>query len=132
MAVFASIGFTQGKILEENGTSKTSPLDHIPPTYGRVGARWHTNQVSFESTILFNGKKYLEDYNLEGEDNLQYAPANGMPAWVTFNMRASYRLGKYLTLQAGVDNMLDMQYRNFASGINAPGRNLWLTLRTTW
>ncbi len=132
MAVYASAGFTQGKIIEEEGASKTSPLDHIPPTYGRVGARWHTNHATLEAFALFNGKKRLEDYNLEGEDNLQYAPPGGLPAWLTLNLRGGYRFGKSLTVQAGIDNVLDLQYRNFASGINAPGRNFWLTLRTSW
>ena len=130
LALYASIAFTQGQILTESGTDKTSPLDHIPPTYGRVGGRWHTGRTSFEGFVLFNGKKKLEDYNLEGEDNLQYAPPDGMPAWLTLNLRGGYRFCKYLTVQAGIDNLLDMQYRNFASGINAPGRNFWLTLRT--
>ncbi len=129
MALYASIGFTQGKIVEGNSTS---PLDHIPPTYGRVGMRWHTSKASVEPFVLFNGKKQLKDYNLEGEDNLQSAPANGMPAWVTMNLRASYRFCKYLSLQAGIDNLLDTQYRTFSSGINAPGRNFWVTLRTSW
>ncbi|MFN0213339.1 MAG: TonB-dependent receptor [Saprospiraceae bacterium] len=131
-ALFASVAFTQGQILEEEGIVKTSPLDHIPPTYGRVAARWHKGSASLEPSILFNGKKRLEDYNREGEDNLQYAPPNGMPAWLTLNLRGSYGFGKHLSVQAGIDNILDMQYRNFASGINAPGRNIWLTLRATW
>ncbi len=132
MAFYASVAFTKGEILEENEADKTSPLDHIPPAYGRVGMRWHTPKASLEPFILFNGKKRLEDYNLEGEDNLQYAPLNGAPAWITLNLRGGYRFGKYLTVQAGIDNILDLQYRNFASGINAPGRNFWLTLRTAW
>jgi hemoglobin/transferrin/lactoferrin receptor protein len=132
MVLFGSVAFTQGQILETEGSLKTSPLDHIPPTYGRVGARWHTKAASIEGNILFNGAKRLEDYNLEGEDNLQYAPINGMPAWLTFNLRGGYRFGKHLTLQAGIDNVMDLQYRNFASGINAPGRNFWLTIRTSW
>ncbi len=131
-ALFGSVAITKGQILEKEGANKTSPLDHIPPLYGQVGGRWHTAQASLEGNMLFNGKKRLEDYNLEGEDNLQYAPANGTAAWATFNLRASYRFSKFLTIQAGIDNMLDMQYRNFASGINAPGRNFWLTLRTAW
>lgn len=82
-----------------------------------------------EAYLLFNGKKKLVDYHLEGEDNLQYAPADGMPAWYTLNIRGGYNIGTYLTLQAGVDNIFDVQYRTFASGINGPGRNIWLTLR---
>lgn len=130
LAAYGSITYTKGEVkLDEGGTK---PLDHIPPVYGRVGLRWHTNRATAEAFVLFNGKKKLEDYNPEGEDNLQYAPATGMPGWTTWNLRGSYRFCKYLTVQAGVDNLMDVQYRAFASGINGPGRNLFMTLRTSW
>ncbi|MBL0098200.1 MAG: TonB-dependent receptor [Bacteroidetes bacterium] len=45
--------------------------------------------------------------------------SEGIPAWFTINLRAAYRLHKLITIQAGVDNIFDMQYRTFASGINA-------------
>lgn len=122
-SAYAAVAYTRGRI------SDGRPLDHIPPVYGKAGARWHTSKAHAEAYILFNGKKKLEDYNLEGEDNLQYAPADGMPAWYTLNIRGGYNIGTHLTLQAGIDNLLDVQYRTFASGINGPGRNLWLTLR---
>jgi hemoglobin/transferrin/lactoferrin receptor protein len=130
LAVFGSIAYTKGEVLASEGDN--TPLDHIPPLYGRVGARWHTKGFAAEGFALFNGKKAIEDYNLEGEDNLQYAPAGGMPTWGVVHLRVSYQFGKWLTVQAGVDNVLDQQYRAFASGINGPGRNVWLTLRTAW
>lgn len=131
LAVYASFNYTYGRILSTSLEAE-KPLDHIPPMYGRVGARWHTSRATAEGFVLFNGKKPIEDYNLDGEDNEQYAPSEGMPAWVTLNLRGSYRFGKNLTLQAGIDNVMDTQYRVFASGINAPGRNLWVTARVNW
>ena len=91
----------------------------------------HTNMLraTAEGFVLFNGKKPLDQYNKEGEDNQQYAPPEGARAWMTLNLRGSYRFGNYFTLQAGVDNVLDQQYRAFASGINAPGRNLFVAVR---
>ncbi|MFZ4549484.1 MAG: hypothetical protein ACOYN4_18700, partial [Bacteroidales bacterium] len=64
-------------------------------------------------------------------DNEQYATADGMPAWFTLNVRASYQFNRNISLQAGVENILDKHYRNFASGISAPGRNVFVTLRGT-
>jgi hemoglobin/transferrin/lactoferrin receptor protein len=129
-AVFASLNYTHGRVRNDEGAD--TPLDHVPPLYGRIGGRWHTPRASAEVFALFNGKKKLEDYNLEGEDNLQYAPADGMPAWYTVNLRGSVRFLSRLSLQAGIDNIFDVQYRAFASGINGPGRNFWITLRTNW
>lgn len=127
LAMYASIAYTSGTILDVS--NRQTPLDHIPPMYGKFGVRWHTTRASIEGVVLFNGQKKLVDYNLEGEDNLQYAPKNGMPAWFTANLRGSYKYNRHLTIQAGIDNVLDMQYRTFASGINAAGRNFWVTAR---
>jgi len=52
-----------------------------------------------------------------------------MPAWFTLNLRANYKIHMYLSLQGGIDNVFDTQYRTFASGINAPGRNFIAALR---
>jgi hemoglobin/transferrin/lactoferrin receptor protein len=82
--------------------------------------------------INFNGWKRIEDYFPNGEDNEIYATAKGMPSWYTINLRAGYEFNKYLALQVGVDNLLDLQYRTFASGINAPGRNLFGTVRVSF
>jgi hemoglobin/transferrin/lactoferrin receptor protein len=52
-----------------------------------------------------------------------------MPAWYTLNLKAGYQFNRYIGLQAGVENILDQHYRNFASGISAPGRNVFVTIR---
>jgi hemoglobin/transferrin/lactoferrin receptor protein len=107
----------------------TTPLDHIPPFFGKISARYHKNKLDAEVYSIFNAKKSLSDYYLNGEDNEQYAPADGMPGWYTLNLRLGYRLIRFVNIQAGVDNIMDLQYRNFASGINAPGRNVFVALR---
>jgi len=129
-AAYGSVSYTRGRIQQEEGDDL--PLDHIPPVYGRIGMRWHTTRANVEIFSLFNGKKPIKDYFPNGEDNEQYAPADGMPAWWTLNLRGGFRFTKNLTLQAGVDNLLDVQYRAFASGINGPGRNFWVTIRAGW
>jgi hemoglobin/transferrin/lactoferrin receptor protein len=129
--LYGSVTYTRGQIIaSESQASK--PLDHIPPFYGKIGARWHKKQTSIDFFALFNGDKKLKDYNTEGEDNLQYAPEDGMPGWLTLNCRASHTFSRFFKIQAGIDNLLDTQYRNFASGINAPGRNFWASLRFTF
>lgn len=130
LAAYGSVNYTRGRVQLEAGGD--SPLDHIPPVYGRLGLRYHTSRFNVEAFTLFNGKKDIKDYLLNGEDNEQYAPATGMPAWQTYNLRGAVHFGQHFTLQAGIDNLLDLQYRTFSSGINAPGRNLFLTLRLRW
>jgi len=95
----------------------------------RLSFTYLYNKFSSEFFVNYQGWKHLKDYYLNGEDNEQYATPDGMPAWFTANMRASYKMQDRLTLQAGIDNIFDTQYRTFASGINAPGRNVFACLR---
>ena len=109
--------------------SDNAPLDHIAPTFGRLSLQYAAGKFRGEFFSNFSGWKRLENYSSSGEDNLQYATAKGMPSWYTLNLRFSADIGSVLTLQTGVDNLLDLQYRTFASGINAPGRNFFITAR---
>jgi hemoglobin/transferrin/lactoferrin receptor protein len=123
-----SYNYTNGSI-KGIGSTADSPLDHIPPTFGRIGLKYSVSQLNLEAFMLWNGWKHIEDYLLNGEDNEQYATPKGMPSWKTLNARASYNLHEKWSVLAGIDNVFDLQYRTFASGINAPGRNVFLTLR---
>jgi len=124
-----TLTYTKGKVLSD---SVSTPLDHISPLYGKAGIIYHTKKTTVECYTLFNGWKKLKDYSNSGEDNLQYATADGTPAWFTFNLKASYQAHKYVTIQAGIENLMDFQYRTFSSGINAPGRNIYCSLRLSW
>jgi hemoglobin/transferrin/lactoferrin receptor protein len=120
------LNYTYGRI-NENGT--LSPLDHIPPLVMRMQISYATNNFNSEFFVNYNGWKRIKDYYLNGEDNEQYATPDGMPAWMTLNLRLSYKVHKLLALETGIDNILDTQYRTFSSGINGPGRNIFFSLR---
>ena len=120
------MNYTYGRIKTD---SSDYPLGHIPPCMSRVQLIYTMKKFSSDFFVNYNGWKKLKDYYLKSEDNEQYATADGMPAWFTANFRASYKVHKLLTLQAGIDNIFDTQYRTFASGINAPGRNVFASLR---
>lgn len=108
------------------------PLDHIPPTFGKLSLKHQRNNWVLEGYSLFNGWKKTADYNLNGEDNQQYATVDGMPSWFTLNIRGELNLVKNLFAQVQVENILDRNYRYFASGISAPGRNFIFSLRATF
>lgn len=108
------------------------PLDHIPPVYGRVALKHTKTKWQGEAYALFNGWKKIKDYSPSGEDNQQYATPDGMPSWVTLNAKAVFSLGKHLQTQLMVENILDRNYRYFASGISAPGRNFVISLKASF
>lgn len=127
---YSSINYTYGRLKNQNKTQV--PLDHIPPVFGKTSLAYNAPKFQAEIYSLYNGWKRIKDYNPSGEDNAQYATPDGTPSWFTMNLKTSVSLSKYLTLQAGIENILDRNYRYFASGFSAPGRNVIIALRATF
>lgn len=125
-----SLSQTHGRFVSSTGVQK--PLDHIPPLFGRSSILYQKEALDWEFFVQFNGWKRIKDYNMDGEDNAQYATPDGTPAWYTLNLRAGYQLDKSLQMQAGIENILDRNYRYFASGFSAPGRNVFLAIRVNF
>lgn len=121
--------YTYGRILTD---TLDYPLDHIPPIISRLALAYSSGKIFSEFSINFNGSKNIKDYYLNGEDNEQYATSEGMPAWLIFNLRASYKIHQWVFVNAGIENILDTQYRTFASGINSSGRNIYVSLKVSY
>ncbi len=124
------INFTKGQF--RDAINGQTPLDHVPPTHGRFALKYQGIKWNTDFSVLFNGWKRLANYNLNGEDNLQYATPDGMPTWYTLNFRSSFQLKKQIQLQVSIENILDRNYRYFASGISAAGRNVSISLRAAF
>jgi hemoglobin/transferrin/lactoferrin receptor protein len=140
--------YTYGRrdLSTKEGTLQEVPLDHIPPLYGQLRMEYHSGNWEMAVQSQFQAAKALEDYAVSGisqagdeliydrlgtSDNLELTPTRengqsfaGSYAWWVLNLRGSYRIGKHLRLRANVNNVFDLHYRSFASGISAPGRNM--------
>jgi len=126
--LYSSLNYTYGRTITNN---TETPLDHIPPMFGKSAISFNKNKLNTEISLVYNGWKYLNDFNISGEDNAMYATPKGSPAWYIINLKAQYTLGKKFKtqLQAGIDNITDIQYRVFSSGVSAGGRNIWVGIR---
>ncbi|MCY7408903.1 MAG: TonB-dependent receptor [Chitinophagales bacterium] len=126
LAFTSTITYTYGRIVNDTGNA---PLDHIPPVFGKTSLIYHAHGFRGELFAMYNGTKKIEDYFFNGEDNEQYATPEGMPGWFTLNLRLQYAINKNIMLQAACENILNANYRVFASGISAPARNFVVGLR---
>ena len=117
--------WTQGRI----NNKKDQPLDHIPPTMIDGSLVRNFQGASIQLNAQYNSWKRIETYRLNAEDNETYATTEGTPAFVIFNARWSQTISEKLSLNMGIENILNTQYRSFASGINGPGRNLFIAVR---
>lgn len=91
---------------------------------GDLSLQWHHAQA-----------KSPEDYSSWGEDGLEETPIlqegiyAGTPAWHRWDLQFSYPLSNAMQLSGGIFNLWDTHYREFASGISAPGRSAKLVFR---
>ncbi len=121
--------YTNGRITLD---SISGPLDHIPPFYAFFNASYQKEKFNLQLSLLYNDIKASNDYRLGAEDNEQYSanPIKGfMPAWAVVNLKWDYKITKELTIQSGIDNIMDVRYRTFGSGVSGVGRNVFFALR---
>ena len=104
-----------------------APLSHIPPIYGRLTATYSDSKQKLNLRIQYNGEKPLALYG-GSADNLENATPDGTPAWMTFNLYYQRQINDKFSTSLGLENITDIHYRPFASGVSAPGRNLIVSL----
>jgi hemoglobin/transferrin/lactoferrin receptor protein len=126
LSVYGTYNYTHARIVTDTAAI---PLDHIPPAFGKFGLQLNVKKFRSDFFVNYSAWKRIEDYNPFGEDNEDYALPSGMPSWYTLNLRVGYQFNKYASLQVACENILDQNYRQFASNISAPGRNFIVTLR---
>ena len=110
------------------------PLPSILPFYGANMLQYNKDKLSVRIRNRFSSAKNPEDYSLGGEDGLDETPVElnsegfpqfiGTPSWSIFNLSGSYAWTEQLVIRAGLENVFDVHYREFASGISASGRSL--------
>ena len=120
----SSVNYTKGYL-----TNSKDPFAHIPPLFGKTRLLFEKENWDIELFSHYNGWKRKADFAAGTSDNPQEATVDGSPAWYTINFRASLSLNESVTLQFGLNNLLDQHYKMFASGISAPGRNLMVSGR---
>lgn len=134
-SISSRITYTKGKEELDNGT--TAPLRHAAPTFGVTHLTYVVNKLKADFYAMYNSEvsnsnlapdEQSKDYMYaKDEDGKPYSPK-----WLTLNFKMMYQLTTYLNLSTGVENIADIRYRPYSSGIVAPGRNFILSLRGTF
>ena len=111
-------------------SSQTLTLEPIP----FIGYGTRVNRISEMSDkdyiiLLHESSELLDDIVIttskvrEKRENVAYQIQS-------LNTSLQYKSYPLLTLQVVVNNILDLHYRTFASGISAPGRNVIISIKT--
>lgn len=93
----------------------------------------YTTSGYYFNEIIENGERRLEllcnNPGPEGECEPEYV---GTLAYTTFNLYTSFKLTKHLSANLAIENIMDLHYRSFASGVSGAGRNFILSLRANF
>ena len=134
------VTYTKGRTYDTE-----EPLSSIPPFFGQFDINYTNKKFQLGTSFRFNSKKDISDFNFtEGIDNHDLTPVvnenavedvdkyYGSPSWVTLGFNSSFTFNKNWKLQGMISNLFDQHFREFASGISAPGRNFSFSLITVF
>ncbi len=126
--------FNYQKGEEELDDGTVSPSRHAPPFFGMLRLTYNHEALRMMLYTSFSGKRDFEDLPEEEKSKKEiYAiDENGnpySPSWATLNFKANYDLSDHFTIGVGLENITDLRYRPYSSGIVAPGRNFILSLQ---
>lgn len=122
---------------EELDDGSTSPSRHAPPTFGISHLTYKVDQLELDLSWIFNAEKTYEQLPVEERSKTYMYAENDLgrpfsPAWNTLNFRALLTFTEQFSASAGIENIFDIRYRPYSSGLVAPGRNLVLSFRATF
>lgn len=131
MDVSPNWSFTSTINMNEGKETETDePLRHATPIFGRSSVKYTKGGFRSEFFVNYNGSRNRDNIpSSEIDDKPHLYTATGTPGWATLNLRIGYAPSKSITVESGLENILDQHYRPYSSGISAPGRNFYFSLK---
>ncbi len=122
---------------EELDNGEVAPLRHAAPLFGITHVTFTAKRVNLDLYAMYNSEVSFANMAPEeqGKTEIYATDDDGnpySPAWYTLNFKASYQITDFLAITAGVENITDLRYRPYSSGLVAAGRNFLLSLRANF
>ena len=123
----SSVSFNQSKDL-----STKLPLRHSSPIFGQTSINFTKRNIKVSYYINYNGKKDISNFSPSELNKLYLYTKDGSPAWLTNNISFIYNINYLAKINFSCENIFDIHYRSYSSGISAPGRNFNIGLNMSF
>jgi len=139
--IWARLAWVRAEV--ENQAGEVYPARRIPPLMGAAGIRYRPADKGFYAEIFthFAGRqtrlhpsdrtdlRMCEDpQNLGNTYQDSGLKCPGTDGWITLNVRGGYRFDRWLRLDLAATNLTDELYHYHASGVDAPGVGVSISL----
>lgn len=130
ISAYSNLSYQYGE--EELDDGSFSRLRHAAPWFGKTSLGYQYRALTLEVYAAYSGGLSAEALPLEEQGKAyQYAiDANGRPyspSWTTYNTRVSAQFKNGFLVTAGLENISNVRYRPYSSGLAAAGRNFILS-----
>jgi hemoglobin/transferrin/lactoferrin receptor protein len=113
---------------EELNNGATTNSRHAAPAFGLSTLGYKKEKIHLQFYAVYSASVSYENLNEEERQKpaIYARDENGKPyspSWYTLNMKGTFQLKKFATLNVGLENITNQRYRTYSSGIVAPGFN---------
>lgn len=123
----SDITFTKG-VEKDVPTDEFIPLRHVAPLFGSTSLTYRNKNLHISLKSIYNGM--ISNSNLapseKAKAHIYKIDKNGKPycpAWHTLNINATLFTQKTFQLTLAIENIFDVRYRPYSSGLVSAGRN---------
>jgi hemoglobin/transferrin/lactoferrin receptor protein len=125
------------KGVEELEDQTTSPSRHAAPNFRATKLRYQSKKLTLELSSQYSAAMPFEKMPQEeiGKPAIYATDSNGnpyAPSWLIVNFAARIPITPSIQINAGIENIGDLQYRGYSSGIVSPGRNFQVSVKGTF
>lgn len=120
--------------IEELDSGLQSPARHAAPSFGISRLRFQKGDLTLEINAMYQAERSFEDLAIEerGKTEIYAKDKNGnnyAPSWYTLNFKSNYIVNAFLSVGIGLENITDIRYRPYSSGLSGAGRNFVMSVK---
>lgn len=123
-SIFGHLAWVEGEADQFIGltaATRREPLGKVAPLIGYGGVRWQAKSKKLWTEFVCLTYGEAARLNVADQADTDRIPPNGTPSFWLLTLRGGWQVNDHLLLNAGIENLLNQNFRYHGSGSNEPG-----------